>query len=79
METKFFWWKSWDQHGVGVFGFADIILKEDIGSHKAGEKLPYANLDFEKGVLELFPTEESLNDKNGPERYQLGLRVCERI
>lgn len=76
MERQLFEWEGWDQHNTMVFGFHSVKLAIDIGVHKAGTNFPYANIDYDKGVLELFTDPEL---KNPPEKYKLNIVIVRRI
>jgi hypothetical protein len=71
MEKQLFTWESWDQHDTSCFGFSKVKLKVDIGNHKAGEMIPYANIDYEKGELELYLDDECKQS----EKYRLYFRL----
>lgn len=72
MDSQLFKWEGWDQHDTMCFGFSKIKLLVDIGNHKVGDELPYANIDYEKGVLELY-TDPQL--AGPPETYRLYFRL----
>lgn len=55
MEQKLFSWEAWDQISTFIFGFDGVVLKQAIGNYPIGQRLEYATLDYERGILTLGP------------------------
>lgn len=51
-----FSWTGWDDCGDTTLLFYDVIMTGDFGPIKSGQKFAYAQVDFQKGIFEVFET-----------------------
>lgn len=64
-------YKNWDQFGELTLTFYEIELIQDIGEFKKGTKFDWANIDYEKGLLEL----GNKDDSEVKNKFKLKLQV----
>lgn len=78
MEKQLFTWVSWEVEDTMAFSFMDCELKLAIGEHPAGTKFSSIEMDYGKGELVIWKTNEDLV-RNTPEIYLLKLVVGTKI
>lgn len=68
MEKQLFDWTGWDQQGTASFSFYNVVLKVDVGPFKTGKKFGSAFVDYENGLLALYPENDEI-------RYEFDLVI----
>jgi hypothetical protein len=63
MENQLFDWEGWDQQDTMAFTFYRPTLKVDIGPFKAGQTLSVANINYERGWLQVQAEDGTFHDE----------------
>lgn len=57
MEKILFTWEEWDEVDTMTFVFFNVTLIRDLGAIKAGTHFDSAEMNYDKGKLELYEGE----------------------
>jgi hypothetical protein len=59
MEKEYFDWTEWDFIEENVFQFQNCVVKKPFGPYKIGDAVFIIVLDYSKGVIETYTSDET--------------------
>lgn len=59
LESSLFDWEDWDIIEDGVYNFAGVMLKVDVGDYPAGHTFSHAVFDMQKSTVTFYDNPDS--------------------